>query len=380
MVKEKEQKKHPYVALYDGNSSILLKVPYVSEWIGYVRRIPGRTWDKDKKVWQVPAEHETMMILCNFLETIPVKTMDRSLYERFPELVRLCTPEDYAAMEKLGDLLRRKGYSSKTRKAYLGHAERFIRQSAVSVEGVTSAHLDDYFMRLIEEGRSRSYVNQAISALRFWFKETLKRSGFSKAWVRPKSDQTLPTVLSEDEVLALFKSTQNLKHRLLLTLVYSSGLRVSEVVRLRKQDIDVSRIMIHIRQAKGRKDRYSLLSATVIGMMQTYLKTHAVLDYLFPGADKSAGHLTERSAQYMFERAKRKAGIVKKASIHTLRHSFATHLLENGTDLRHIQELLGHSSLKTTEIYTHVGLKNLQRIQSPLDRLMGNKLPETGED
>jgi len=259
MMKEKDQKKHSYIALYDGNSSVLLKVPYVPKWIECVRRIPGRTWDKDKKVWRVPAEHETMMILCNFLESIPVKTVDQSLYERFPELVRLCTPEDYAAMAKLGDLLRRKGYSSKTRKAYLGHAERFIRQSAVSVEEVTTAHLDTYFMRLIEEGGSRSYVNQAISALRFWFKETLKRSGFSKAWVRPKSDRTLPTVLSEEEVLSLFKSTQNLKHRLLLTLVYSSGLRVSEVVRLRKQDIDVSRKMIPIRQAKGRKDRYSLI-------------------------------------------------------------------------------------------------------------------------
>lgn len=321
------------------------------------------------------------MILCSILEAIPVKMMDRLLYDRFPELVRLCTPEDYAAMVKLDDFLRRKGYSRKTRKAYLGHAERYIRQSIFSIAKVTSAHLDAYFMRLIEEGHSHSYVNQAISALRFWFKETLKRSGFSRVWVRPKSERTLPVVLSEDEVLALFKSTSNPKHRLLLTLVYSSGLRVSEVVRLRKQDIDVSRkMMIHIRQAKGRKDRYSLLSTTVIDMLQTYLKTHAVLDFLFPGADGSEGHLTERSAQYMFERAKRKAGITKKASIHTLRHSFATHLLENGTDLRHIQELLGHSSLKTTEIYTHVGLKNLQRIQSPLDRLMVNNLSDSGEE
>ncbi|MDN4069347.1 tyrosine-type recombinase/integrase [Paenibacillus vini] len=135
----------------------------------------------------------------------------------------------------------------------------------------------------------------------------------------------------------MLDSLANPKHRLLLTLAYSSGLRVSEVVRLRREDLDFSRNLIHIRQAKGGKDRYTLLSNTVIDLFQTYMMTHAVIDYLFPGA-QSGSHLSERVAQAVFDRAKHKAGILKKASIHTLRHSFATHLLEGGTDLRHIQE------------------------------------------
>lgn len=231
--------------------------------------------------------------------------------------------------------------------------------------------LDAYFLKMMKEKHSNTYVNQAISALRFWFKAVLKRSDFPIQWVRPKRNKTLPSVFSEEEVLALFDSTSNLKHRLLLTLAYSSGLRVSEVVRLQKRDFDVSRKMLHIRQAKGNKDRYSLMAESVIDLMQQYLQSYVAVDYLFPGGSGDHGtHLTERSAQYIFERAKRKAGIEKKASIHTLRHSFATHLLENGTDLRHIQELLGHASLKTTEIYTHVSIKDLKRIQSPLDRLL----------
>lgn len=129
--------------------------------------------------------------------------------------------------------------------------------------------------------------------------------------------------------------------------------------------------MIHIRQAKGGKDRYTLLSNTVIDLLQTYMMTHAVIDYLFPGV-QSGSHLFERAAQAVFDRAKHKAGILKKASIHTLRHSFATHLLEGGTDLRHIQELLGHADVKTTQIYTHVSKKDLANIRSPLDRIMEN--------
>lgn len=323
------------------------------------------------KVWLVPAEIQTVLMVCRILEEIPIKICDPELYERYPILTRLCTPNDIDALKKLDEQLHRKGYSRQTHKAYLGHAEWFIRQSILSVEEVSPRELDAYFLEMMKEKHSHAYVNQAISALRFWFKEVLKRSDFPKQWVRPKRNKTLPSVFSEEEVLALLESTSNLKHRLLLTLAYSSGLRVSEVVSLRKRDLDVSRKMIHIRQAKGGKDRYSLLSESVVELMQPYLQSYVALDFLFPGGNGDHGtHLTERSAQYIFERAKRKAGIEKKASIHTLRHSFATHLLENGTDLRHIQELLGHASLRTTEIYTHVGLKDLRRIQSPLDRLL----------
>lgn len=362
---------YPCIHILLNEPYLSLQTPYVPEWIDLIRKLPGRKWDSLNKLWLVPAEMQTVLMMCRILEAIPVKISNPELYECYPVMVRLCTPNDFDALKKLDEHLHRKGYSRQTHKAYLGHAERFIRQSILSVEEVSPRELDAYFLKMMKEKHSNTYVNQAISALRFWFKVVMKRSDFPKEWVRPKRNKNLPSVFSEEEVLALLESTSNLKHRLLLTLAYSSGLRVSEVVRLQKRDFDVSRKMIHIRQAKGGKDRYSLLSDSVIDLMQQYLQSYVAVDYLFPGGSGDHGtHLTERSAQYIFERAKRKAGIEKKASIHTLRHSFATHLLENGTDLRHIQELLGHASLKTTEIYTHVSIKDLKRIQSPLDRLM----------
>ncbi|WP_410769517.1 site-specific tyrosine recombinase/integron integrase [Fontibacillus sp. BL9] len=359
-----------YVAIFsDGEDRIRVQLPYISEWIVQIRKVPGRKWDGTRKSWVISADEETVIILCSVLSEIPVKICDPKLYQRFASLNTLCGPEDYQAMQWLNQLLLRKGYSVKTRKAYHGHAERFLRQTTVAVNEVSRDHLDKYLLDLIEAGHSHSYINQAISALRFLFTDTLRRYDLPKNWIRPKGNKTLPSVLSEQEVLRLLDSLSNPKHRLILTLAYSSGLRVSEVVRLRRQDLDFSRNLIHIRQAKGGKDRYTILSNAVIQLLRTYMMTHAVIDYLFPGAN-CGSHLSERAAQAVFDQAKRKAGILKKASIHTLRHSFATHLLEGGTDLRHIQELLGHANVKTTQIYTHVSKKDLAHIRSPLDRIM----------
>ena len=154
-----------------------------------------------------------------------------------------------------------------------------------------------------------------------------------------------------------------------MLLTYSGGLRLGEVVRLKVGDIDSDRNLIHIRQAKGRKDRYTLLSKVALEALRAYYRKYQPQTWLFPGA-KPGRHLHERSVQKVFDRAQEKAGIRKDVSTHTLRHSFATHLLESGTDLRYIQELLGHKSSKTTEIYTHVSEKNIGQIQSPLDALM----------
>lgn len=159
-----------------------------------------------------------------------------------------------------------------------------------------------------------------------------------------------------------------MKHRVLLTLVYSSGLRVSEAVQLKLQDVDPERGTIHIRQAKGRKDRYTLLSRTAYQLLEQYIRKERPEKWLFPGGTEGRP-LTTRSVQHVFEKARQKAEIRKPATVHTLRHSFATHLLEAGTDIRYIQELLGHASSKTTEIYTHVSIKDIRRIQSPLDRM-----------
>lgn len=160
----------------------------------------------------------------------------------------------------------------------------------------------------------------------------------------------------------------NLKHRLMLMLMYSAGLRGSEVVKLKSVDIDVQRKFIHVKGGKGRKDRYTILSDVAVETLHEYLKVYGESKYLFPSQDREK-HLTIRSVEKIFSDACKKAGVKKNATAHSLRHSFATHLLESGVDLRYIQELLGHKSSKTTEVYTHVSNKELGKIKNPLDNL-----------
>ncbi|MFQ5891053.1 MAG: tyrosine-type recombinase/integrase [Gemmatimonadota bacterium] len=175
-------------------------------------------------------------------------------------------------------------------------------------------------------------------------------------------------MLSRREVVSLFQAVENPKHRAVLMLTYSAGLRVGEVVRLKVADIDPDRGLIHVRQSKGRKDRYVMLSEVALVALRAYAVTCRLTDWLFPGG-RPGRHLHERSVQRVVREAARKAGIQKHVTTHTLRHTFATHLLEQGTDLRYIQELLGHASSKTTEIYTQVTRRSLSAIRSPLDAI-----------
>ncbi|WP_246608681.1 tyrosine-type recombinase/integrase [Paenibacillus agaridevorans] len=226
--------------------------------------------------------------------------------------------------------------------------------------------VQSYSLRLLENERSHSYVNQAISAIKF-FRMRVMSIQDDTSYVRPKKEARLPQVLSLGEVKRLFEALENQKHKALLMLSYSSGLRVSEVVKLRHEDIDVERKTLRVRQGKGRKDRLTSLSDHALAVLHSYLIQHGDTEpWLFPG--QYAGKpLTERTAQKIFEQALASSGIVKQAGIHSLRHSFATHLLEGGIDFRYIQELLGHQSSRTTERYTHVSTKNISRIKSPLD-------------
>jgi len=179
---------------------------------------------------------------------------------------------------------------------------------------------------------------------------------------------TPTVVLSKEEIKKMFLNETNFKHRLLLMMVYASGLRAGEVVSLKRQDIDIARKTINIRSGKGRKDRYTLMSETVINTLAEYYSRYNITKWLFSGADPNK-HLVTRSAQHIFERALKRAKIEKAATLHSLRHSFATHLLEGGTDIRYIQELLGHASLLTTERYTHVARRKTLSITSPLDTI-----------
>lgn len=276
-------------------------------------------------------------------------------------------PMHEGAFQRFRQELILAGYSPRTCKAYEGHVRRFLmelgKQRAPDVEDIRV-----YVQNMLEKkGLSHSFANQFICAMTFFAARILGTP--LENFPRPQKEERLPQVFSQSEVTRLFEQVDNLKHRALLYMVYASGLRVGEVVRLQLQDIDSDRMMIRIRQSKGRKDRYVMLSTKSLDLLRLYCRAYRPKTWLFPGQAGTEVHITERTAQHVFEHAKDKAGIRKKVGIHVLRHSFATHLLEAGTDLRYIQELLGHSSSKTTEIYTHVSKRSISNIKSPLDML-----------
>jgi site-specific recombinase XerD len=269
--------------------------------------------------------------------------------------------------------MRLRNYSYKTIKSYISNLRSFVNYfNPKHPRKVTEDDIRSYLLHLIEEKKfTASSVNQVFNALRFLYVELYNKPFVIGKIPRPVKEHKLPDVLNEDEVIRIFKSVNNLKHRTMLMLSYASGLRVSELVRLRIEDIDGTRGLIHIRDAKGRKDRYTVFPESLREQLLTYWKTYKLgtSGWLFP-SDMSSKHLAARSIQAVLKRAVHSSGITKPVSMHTLRHSFATHLLEHGTDLRYIQALLGHRSVKTTEVYTHVSTKSIGHVRSPLDFLM----------
>lgn len=214
---------------------------------------------------------------------------------------------------------------------------------------------------------SASYQNQVVNAIKLFFRTVEKRSIDISGVHRPKKSKTLPNVLSKEEVKSILAAPRNLKHRAMLSLIYSCGLRRGELLNLKILDVDSNRNLLIIRQAKGRKDRVTPLSPKILLLLREYYKAYRPKIWLFEG--QRCGMYSEKSLESVLKQALVKCGIRKPVSLHWLRHSYATHLLENGTDLRYIQELLGHSSSRTTEIYTHVSTRNLQNIKSPFDDL-----------
>jgi integrase/recombinase XerD len=225
-----------------------------------------------------------------------------------------------------------------------------------------------YQLHLVEQGVSWSQFNQAVCALRFLYRRTLHRPWSVEHIPFPRQPQRLPVVLSGEEVARLLAAVADPKHRLVLTTIYSAGLRVSEVVHLQVGDIDSARMLIRIRQGKGGKDRLAMLSPVLLEELRHYWRSYRPRLWLFPGSDPSMP-LSISAVQRGCQQARRAAGLGKAATPHTLRHSFATHLLENGADLRLIQTLLGHGSVRTTQRYTHVTKERIVATLSPLDRL-----------
>ena len=265
--------------------------------------------------------------------------------------------------------------SPRTISCYLACMKNIAVYFGKSPAELRGEEIRSYLYHLMEDRRaSQAVINQSYSALKFFFENTLQKPWDVLKIPRSKQRKKLPGVLSRQEVESIFSATGNLKHRAILMTVYSAGLRVGEVTRLKVSDIDSERMMIRVNEGKGLKDRYTLLGERNLEILRLYYKEYRPLEWLFPGKDPSEP-VSISCVQRVFKASVQEAGIKKKASVHTLRHSFATHLLESGTDLYYIQRLLGHKSAGTTAVYLHIAGKDFGKIKSPIDILGDDQKP-----
>jgi integrase/recombinase XerD len=261
-----------------------------------------------------------------------------------------------------------RGYSAHTQHDYVRVVENFTAFLGGPPDFADVEDVRRYQLHLAVEGASPAKMNACVSALRFFFKVTLGKAGLGERMARVRHEDRLPVVLSTEEVALLLHCVPNLKHRLILSIAYGCGLRVSEIVRLRVVDIDSSRMVIRIEQGKGRSDRYVMLAPDLLELLRQWWRKMRPTGWLFPGREPGQP-ITTRQLDRICKAAAEAAGLDKRVSMHMLRHSFATHLLENKTDVRVIQALLGHKKLDTTSRYTRVALKTLGAVQSPLSML-----------
>ena len=342
------------------NNSIEISFNYDESLVEMVRAIPKRKYIKERRVWIIPNTPN--------LKTDISKYFDNSVILEFGK----DTPENSVPPEYLNELNLRR-YSRNTKRAYISAFKNFSDYySDNNVANLTDEDVNSYMSYMVEiKNVSPAIQKQAINAIKFYYEKVLRRKVNNYQYKRPKREKTLPQILSEEEVTKILLALKNLKHRTILTVVYSAGLRLSEVINLKIIDIDFDRRLIRVKMGKGRKDRYTTLSPGLEVLIEEYIKFYLPDNYIFEG--QKGGKYSSKSVQNIMQNASKIAGINKHATVHTLRHSFATHLLKNGTDLRYIQELPGHSSSKTTEIYTHVSKKSIGKIVSPLDNLETGK-------
>ena len=335
------------------NDKVIIHIPYNQELIRKIKMISGRRWNPEGKYWEVPYEED----------------LTTKLQSLFGENLVI---DPYFYLIPLQKELSIRKYSRRTIKSYIRINRDFLLFSGKTPEEITSEDVKEYLYYVVNRKKvATSTLNIIINALKFYYGEVLKKN-FIFEVKRPKKDKKLPVVLSKEKVKRILDVTTNIKHKAILMLMYSGGLRVGEIVRLKLENIDHERSLIHIKGSKGRKDRYTILSKSVLVVLRKYYNQYRPEKWLFEGAI-SGKHISTRAVQAIFKHACEKAGIKKEVSAHSLRHSFATHLLESGIDLRYIQEILGHKSSKTTEIYTHVSKTGIARIRSPLDTILRRK-------
>lgn len=283
-------------------------------------------------------------------------------------LLQIC-PVNRTAYEKFRETLILKGYSQSTIKTYLAEFSQLLFILKTNpVNGLTTERLRSYLFYCSQQLKlSENQIHSRMNAIKFYFEQVLHRPNIFFDIPRPKKPSLLPKGLSRKEIERMLSVTENVKHKLILKLCYGMGLRVSEIVKLKICDINSESMKVCIANAKGKKDRYVNLPASVLAELRDYYKAFAPKEFLFEG--QQGGQYNIRSAQAVFKQAMKKARVYKKVGIHSLRHSYATHLLEYGTDIAFIQKLLGHKDIKTTLLYTHLADKDITKVKSPLDRL-----------
>lgn len=345
---------HVSTLFQDNSKKLAIKFPYNTNVIEFLRRHKCQ-WNSSQRIW-----------LSNDIKTLP-----SLLDEAFPDQIVLSLDLRLRALSRL---MLVRNYSQKTIRTYFSQIRMFF-QWYHEGENKPFAYLDvpgrkvsEYLeYSYFERNLNPSTLGNAIQALRFFWAEGLHKE-FPQDIVLPKKVSQLPEILTKEEIILIVSKLPNPKHKLLILLTYSSGLRLSEIVTLKLKDLDIQREVIHIHMGKGKKDRLVPLSKKFYEVWTEFAEVILKEEnpFLFPGLYPGS-HLSPRTAQKIFENGRSLAGIQKKVSFHSLRHSFATHLLEAGTGIRHIQKLLGHSSVKTTERYARLSRKEILKVPSPLD-------------
>ncbi|NCU05792.1 MAG: tyrosine-type recombinase/integrase [Chitinophagaceae bacterium] len=346
---------------------ILIQFAHNKTWNDRIKKAAGAQWSNTLKGWHIPDTEENRK-KCG----LPVSTalaVQQQKVER--SAIRLSATNKTQLLLYLEQLALKK-YSKSTLQTYRNEFMQLLQLLGERpVQDLTPEHLKRYMLYCVVKLQlSENTLHSRLNALKFYFEQVLKREKFFFDIPRSKKQLQLPKVLNETEIGRLFKAITNLKHKAIVFTAYSAGLRVSEVINLKLTDIDSKRMTLFIQQAKGKKDRYVNLSPVLLDILRSYLskQEQRPKTYLFEGQIYGEPY-SVRSAQQIFIDAKKKAGISKAISFHGLRHSFATHLLEKGTDIKYIKDILGHFDIKTTERYVHVARKTLVNIVSPLDDL-----------
>ena len=360
---------HPTIFLEEKihrkNNQLLIKFEYDETLISLVRTVNGASWSKSLKAWYLISNAENLSIILKLFKNI--SKVDVSKISKKTPFKRDLTDEQKKLLNQFYLFLKGKRYSQSTIQTYTYFIADFINFHTKTPLAELTNRAVELFIETVfmERNYSVSSQRQFISALKIFTVFCPQTKIHNLALERPKKSRILPSVLSQEEVLSIIQYTQNIKHRAILTLLYSCGLRIGELINLKLIDFHIDRKQLIVKKGKGRKDRYVSLADSFLPLLSNYYHSYKPTIYFVEG--QNGGKYSAESIRSFLRKSCKKAGIRKPVTPHTLRHSYATHLLENGVDLRYIQTLLGHSKPETTMIYTHVQRKDLMEIQNPLD-------------